>query len=64
MKSREERYSDFITELETICVQHGVTLQVTGGVEIHDEKIEELIYSDDPTSGDIDVVSLRLEGDE
>lgn len=59
MKSREERFIKFCEELGKLSVKHGVTIYSCGGVTIHDEPLEEVIYCDDHTSGDLDVVNIE-----
>lgn len=59
MKSREERFSNFCADLEAISRKHNVSIYSCGGVEIHDTPLLEVHYINDPTSGDLDVVTVE-----
>lgn len=54
-RENQKRFDKFIDELEEISKKHGVLLNVTGGVHIvsSEEKIDEVHYSRDSTSGDL-----------
>mgnify|MGYP003643589902 CR=1 FL=1 len=58
--NEQTRYEKFIEALTALSVEHGVTLNVTGGVTIHDEGvIRSVVYDSDSTSGDLNVRSIN-----
>jgi len=54
-----ERFDEFLTELEKLCVKYGVVLRSAGGVSIYDENdVASVKYIRDHTSGDLDLLTL------
>lgn len=60
-KDREIRFAGFISELENISKKYGIEIHSTGGVFIYDEKIKEIKYQTDHTSGDLETYKVIVE---
>jgi len=61
-ESESKRFKEFIKELEHISKKYNIMLHSTGGVNIlsDSEKLELIQYSDDPTSGDLDILDYKI----
>lgn len=53
-ESEEARFKKFVTELSELSTKYGIAIKSTGGVYFFDIPIP-IMYSDDHTSGDLEV---------
>ena len=55
----------FVSELEDLAKKYNVTIRATGGVSVlgKNQHIKEIEYSQDPTSGDLDIGHLIVNND-
>lgn len=57
-RDRSERFAAFVAGLERLSAEHGVVLQVTGGVCIQDGPVASVEYDRDCASGDLRPISV------
>jgi hypothetical protein len=52
-KQQEKDFQNFVRDLAKLSAKYRVAIQAVGGVRFYDEDISDIVYTDDPTSGDL-----------
>ena len=51
--NNETRFDNFVRELTELSIKYKIAIRAIGGVCIYDDDISDIVYSNDPTSGDL-----------